>query len=83
VDSTPLSVGMTYRVGFHQKRGSGGDAVLEAFMAANGAQFGSPFAAISSGSWTTRADRLRLGATASTAVDAIFDDIKLDTAGLP
>jgi len=83
VDSTPLSVATTYRVGFHQKRGGGGDAVLEAFVAANGAQFGPPFAAISSGSWTTRADRLRLGATASTAVDAIFDDIKLDTAELP
>jgi hypothetical protein len=83
VDSAPLSVGTTYRVGFHQKRGSGGDAVLEAFLAANGAQFGPPFAAISSGSWTTRADRLRLGATASTAINAIFDDIKLDTAILP
>jgi hypothetical protein len=82
-DSAPLSVGATYRVGIHQKRGSGGNAVLEAYLAADGAAFGAPFAAISSGTWATAADRLRFGATVSVAINATFDDIKLDAASMP
>jgi PKD repeat protein len=81
--SAPLSVNTIYRIGLHQKKGAGGDAVLEAYVAANGAAFGSPFAATGGGTWTTPADRLRFGSTAGGALDALFDDIKLDTAALP
>ncbi|MFL5800955.1 MAG: hypothetical protein ACJ8CR_04360 [Roseiflexaceae bacterium] len=83
VDTAPLSVGATYRVGIHQKRGSGGNAMLEAYLAADGAAFGAPFAAISNGTWATAADRLRFGATVSVAIDATFDDLKLDAASMP
>ena len=33
-ESAPLAAGQLYRIGEHQKAGSGGDAVLEAFLAA-------------------------------------------------
>jgi hypothetical protein len=82
-DSAPLSVGTTYRVGIHQKRGSGGNGVLDAYLAADGVAFGAPFASSSGGTWTTAADRLRFGATVSVAINATFDDIKLDTASMP
>jgi hypothetical protein len=78
-----LSAGQTYRIGLHQKAGSGGNAVLEAYLVADGQSFGAPFAATTSGSWTDAADRLRIGATAATAVNATFDDILLDSAVLP
>jgi len=78
-----LSVGQVYRVGLHQRAGSGGNAVLEGYVASEGQGFGAPFAATTSGSWTSGADRLRVGATAAVAVDATFDDIVLDTAALP
>ena len=82
-DSAPLSVGTIYRVGIRQKLGSGGNAVLAAYLAADGATFGAPFASTGGGTWTTPADRLRFGATVSVAVNATFDDIKLDAASMP
>ncbi len=81
-NSTALTANTIYRVGLRQKKGTGGDAILEAYLAADGAAFGAPFAATSVGTWTTQADRLRFGATNST-LDATFDDVKLDTAMLP
>jgi PKD repeat protein len=80
--SGPLSVNTIYRIGLHQKKGAGGDAVLEAYLTTDGSAFGSPFAATRSGAWTTAADRLRFGSTAGGALDALFDDIKLDKAAL-
>jgi hypothetical protein len=82
-DSAPLTAGQLYRIGIHQKRGSGGDAVLEAFVAAGDAAFGPAFADTATGTWTTGADRIRAGATTSTAVSATVDDIKLDAAAMP
>ena len=77
-----LIPGQLYRIGMHQKRGTGGNAVLEAFLAANDDPFGPPFAATNAGTWTTAADRYRAGAT-TTAVDIVFDDIKLDGGSMP
>jgi hypothetical protein len=83
-DSTLLvNVGTLYRIGIHQKKGTGGNAMLEAYLAVGTAAFGAPFAGITNGTWTMAADRLRLGATTSTAVDLVFDDIRLDTAAMP
>ena len=62
-DSAPLVPGTTYVVGLHQKRGTGSNGVLEAFLAADGAAFGAPFASRTNGTWTTGMDRLRIGAT--------------------
>ena len=78
-----LIPGQLYRIGMHQKRGTGGNAVLEAFLAANDDPFGPPFAATNAGTWTTAADRFRAGATTGTAVDIVFDDIKLDGGSMP
>src|SRR5207248_10190093 len=44
VDTTPLSVGTLYRIGLHQKHGSGADAILEGFVATGDTAFGAPFA---------------------------------------
>jgi len=83
VDSPALVVGAVYRVGVHQKkRGTGANAVLEAYLAAGDAAFGAPFASTLSGTWTTQADRFRLGATTGT-LNATFDDIRLDTGAMP
>ena len=82
-DSTALSVGTLYRVALRQKKGTGSDAILEAYLATGDAAFGSPFASTSAGTWTTQATNLRLGATAAVAVNATVDNIRLDSGSLP
>ncbi|PYU95571.1 MAG: hypothetical protein DMG25_03875 [Acidobacteria bacterium] len=82
-DTAPLAVGQLYRVGIHQQDGTGSNAVLEGFLAQGDNQFATPFASTSSGTWTTPATFFRGGATVSTAVDLVMDDIRLDTAFMP
>jgi hypothetical protein len=82
-DTAPLIPGRLYRIGIHQKRGTGADAVLEAFLAQNDNAFGAPFAATTAGSWTTAGDRWRMGTTTSTAVNIVFDDIRFDGGAMP
>jgi len=82
-ETAPLAIGTVYRVGLHQKKGSGGNAVLEGFLAQGNQAFGAPFAATSTGTWTSQANRLRFGATNGSSIDATFDDIKLDGAAMP
>jgi YD repeat-containing protein len=72
-----------YRIGLHQKRGSGSNAVLEAFVVQGDNLFGTPFASLTNGTWTTKADRTRLGATNGNAIDLWLDDISLDNAAMP
>jgi hypothetical protein len=81
-DSPPLLAGNTYLVGVHQKSGSGGSALLEAFVAPDGGSFGAPFAS-GSGSWTSSADRIRFGATNGTAVDLTMDDVLVGSGAMP
>ncbi|HSS35818.1 MAG TPA: carboxypeptidase regulatory-like domain-containing protein [Patescibacteria group bacterium] len=83
VDSAPLVVGTVYRVGLHQKRSTGANGVLQAYVAPAGSAFGTPFASLSTGTWTTLADRLRFGATAGSAVDMTADTIALDAGAMP
>ena len=83
VDSAPLVVGTVYRVGLHQKQGTGANAVLQAYLAPAGAAFGTPFASLATGTWTTSADRLRFGATAGSAVNMTADTIALDAGAMP
>lgn len=82
-DSAPLVVGRLYRVALHQRAGTGGGARLEAFLAEGSAAFGAPFAATGSGTWTTAADRLRLGSTTSSVVRAVVDDVRLAADVMP
>lgn len=81
-ESAPLTPGQLYRIGLHQKAGTGGNAVLEGFIAVGDDAFGAPFASTSTGSWTTSADRLRLGTTTGSG-DLVFDDVALSTVAMP
>jgi hypothetical protein len=83
--SAPLTVGTLYRVGLRQKRGTGGTAILEAFVAAGDAPFGVPIASGTAGTWTSQATRLRVGGLSPYSIprDATFDDIRLDAAAMP
>jgi hypothetical protein len=83
LESAPLAVGGTYLIGLHQTRGTGGNGVLEAFLAPDGGAFGAPFARITNGTWTTAADRTRFGATTSVAVDLTIDDVLISSGGMP
>jgi len=82
-DSAPLILGQLYRIGIRQKKGTGADAILEAFLAQNDDAFGPAFARTTVGSWTTGADRLRAGATLAVPANIVIDDIRLDFASMP
>lgn len=82
-ESAPLAVGQTYRIGVHQRAGTGANALIEAFVASGDSGFAAPFAMATSGTWTSNADRVRIGPTTSTAVNAVFDDMRLDSAQMP
>jgi hypothetical protein len=82
-DSAALAAGTIYRIGLVQKKGTGGDALLQAFLATGDAAFGAPFAQTTSGGWTSQATRLRVGATVSGVVNLIVDDVRLDGAAMP
>jgi hypothetical protein len=81
--SAPLALNTVYRIGIHQKRGAGGNAVVEGWLALGDAPFAAPFAAKSNGTWMSSADRLKIGATISAALSATLDDIKLATGAMP
>lgn len=83
VESSAMAVGNTYLIGLHQTRGTGGDAVVEAFLAPDGGTFGAPFARLTTGTWTTSADRIRFGATNGTAADLTIDDVLVGSGGMP
>ena len=83
VASAPMTVGTIYRVGIRQKKGTGGNAVLEVYLATGDAAFGAPFASSTSQTFTSQATRFSFGATNGNAIDATFDDIRLDTAAMP
>ncbi|MEQ1757290.1 MAG: DNRLRE domain-containing protein [Vicinamibacterales bacterium] len=82
-DSAALVAGKIYRVGMHQKKGTSGNAVLEAFLAEGDDAFGAPFASLAAGAWLTAADRIRLGATASAGVNLTIDNIRLGDGVMP
>jgi hypothetical protein len=83
-DSAPLTVGTVYQVTIHQRAGTGGNGLLEAWVAPVGTTTATaPFARLTTGAWTTGADRLRIGATNSTAVNVTLDDIQLAANGRP
>jgi len=82
-DSAPLSVGTIYRIGLYQKKGTGGNAVLEVYLAAGDTPFGSPFASSATQTFTSQATAFRFGATNANALNGRFDNIRLDTAAMP
>jgi hypothetical protein len=82
-ESAPLVVGQLYRVGLHQRAGGGANAVAEAFLASGDQEFGAAFAATATGTWTTPADRMKLGATAGGVANLIVDDATLNILAMP
>jgi hypothetical protein len=78
-----LTPGTLYRMGIHQKRGTGSNGVLEGFVATGDANFGTAFAASSSQTFTTQADLVQCGATTGNAGSLTLDDIRLDTGIMP
>ncbi len=78
-----LTPGTIYRIGIHQKKGSGSNAVLEGFMAAGDAQFTTAFASSTTQTFKTQADSVQVGASTSTGGNLTFDDIRLDTGVMP
>src|SRR5262249_52418034 len=82
-DSPVLSLNTLYRIGLRQKRGTGANGVLEAYLATGDAPFGAPFATLTSGTWTGAASQVLLGATGSDPVELLLDDIRLDAAAFP
>lgn len=84
-DSPALSVGVLYRVGLHQKKSSGKSAVLEAYVAGGDAVFDNTnkFAASTTLSFTSQANRFMIGATASDPAAIVVDDIILDSGVMP
>ncbi|HEX9441514.1 MAG TPA: alkaline phosphatase family protein, partial [Roseiflexaceae bacterium] len=78
-----LTAGSVYRIGIHQKKGTGGNAILEAYLATGDIPFGIPFASSATQSFTSAATKFSFGATNSVALDVYFDDIALDTVAMP
>jgi hypothetical protein len=70
-----LTPGATYTLGLREVRGTGADGVLEAYLASGTTTLGAPFLRMTTGSWTTRADRVSVGSTTGTALDAVFDNV--------
>ncbi|HXE80136.1 MAG TPA: fibronectin type III domain-containing protein, partial [Vicinamibacterales bacterium] len=81
--SPPLTIGETYRIGIHQKAGSGSNGVIEAFLSSGDDPFGGPFASTTTSSVTAATNRLRIGPTGSNDVNLGVDDIRLDAAAMP
>lgn len=82
-DTAPLLVGKLDRVGMRQSSGNGSNAILQAYLAADNGAFGTAFASLATGDWQTPADRVRVGATISTLLDAVVDDMRIDTGAMP
>ena len=78
-----LTPGAVYRVGIHQKKGTGNNAVLEGFLATGDSVFGAPFAASSTQTFITQADQVQIGSSTGTVATATFDDIRIDNGSMP
>jgi hypothetical protein len=83
VSATALTPGTIYRLGLHQKKGTGTNGILEGFLAIGDTSFTVPFASNSAQTFTTQADSVQVGITTSVGGTLTIDDIRLDTAAMP
>ncbi len=82
--TTVITVNNPFRVGLRYTKGTGANAVLEAFIAANDDAFGAAFASTSADTGTAQGNRVEIGQGASgTVCDVYVDDIKVDDASMP
>jgi hypothetical protein len=78
-----LSLNTVYRIGLIQKAGTGGNAVVQAFVAEGDAPFVAPFASLTNGAWTDGATRVRIGAGSAVGLTGVIDDVKLHRTAMP
>ena len=83
VASAPLTPGTVYRIGIHQKKGTGSNGILEGFLASGDSAFGSAFASSNTQTLTSRTDTVQIGSTTGTVGSLTLDDIRLDTGSMP
>ncbi len=81
--TTSLNPGTVYRIGIHQKKGTGSNAVLEGFLATGDADFTTAFAKSTTQTFKTQADSVQIGASTATGGNLTFDDIRLDSGTMP
>jgi hypothetical protein len=81
--TTALAAGTVYRIGIHQKKGTGSNGILEGFLATGDAAFTTPFATNSAQTFTTQSDSVQIGSSTSVAATATFDDIRIDNGAMP
>lgn len=77
-----LSPNTKYRIGIHQKSGSG-NGVLEAYLAVGDAEFGSSFASSPIQTITTDATEFRFGALVSGTPNFVVDNVRIDSGSMP
>lgn len=82
-DSGVLALNTTYRVGIHQKRGTGANGTLEAWVAPATSALGNAFARRTTGTWTTAASQIRVGSTNGVSTSLYLDNVLIDRAVLP
>ncbi len=82
-ESIALTTSTTYVVRVRQKRGTAGNATVEAWISPVGTAFGAPFASLATGTWTSAADRVRVGGTNGARVSILLDDLLLDGSAMP
>jgi hypothetical protein len=82
--ATTLTTGNLYRIGLRYTKGTGANAVLEAFVATTDNAFGAAFATTSADTGTAQASRVEVGQGASGTVCTVnFDDVKIDDTTMP
>lgn len=74
-----LEVGRTYHVRLMENRGTGTNAVLAAWVAPDGTDLGAPFAQTTTATFTTRADKVRLGSTSNSTTTPPVLDADIDS----
>ncbi len=81
--ASALMLGTVYRVGLHQKKGSG-NGILEAYVVEGDDPFSpTPFASSAALTLATQAARLKVGTPTADAAAITLDDIKLDREIMP
>lgn len=80
--SSALTVGTLYRIGLRQKKGTGSDGELEAYLAEGHAALSS-FAASTTETFTTQATAIWAGTTGANALDGRIGMLRADSRAFP
>jgi hypothetical protein len=82
--ATTITTGNPFRIGLRYTKGTGANAVLEAYVVAGDSAFGAAFASSTADTGTAQANRVEIGQGSSgTVCDVYVDDVKIDDASMP